>query len=150
MGTISGFWGPVLGQIRTFSSTQHKDNRLDILNFLTPLVFLFKRVILTAKPLNLTVWIGSKRILPEGQTGDVPSPSRSDQSGSSHCIQPTALYSSAPSPQVCCCLFLNSCYSRAGACAWNTKHAESSSFPSISVRNSSPRQASPVHRTVHT
>lgn len=30
-----------------------------------------------------------------------------------------------PSPQVCCRLFLNSCYSRATACAWNIKRSGS-------------------------
>lgn len=52
-------------------------------------------------------------------------------------------------PQVCCCLFLNSCYSGATVCVWNTKHSDSL-IPSLTVGDWSPHRLTSIHRTVHT
>lgn len=54
-------------------------------------------------------------------------------------------------PQVCCCLFLNSCYSWATVCAWNTKHSDSLSLiPSLTVGDCSHSRLTSIRRTVHT
>lgn len=54
-------------------------------------------------------------------------------------------------PQVCCRLFLNSCYSGATACARNIKHSNSLSLiPSLTVGNCSHHRLTSTRRTVHT
>lgn len=54
-------------------------------------------------------------------------------------------------PQVCCCLFLNSCYSGATVCVWNTKHSDSLSLiPSLTVGDCSHHRLTSIRRTVHT
>lgn len=57
------------------------------------------------------------------------------------------------SPQVCCRLFLNSCYSGATVCVWNIKHRSSNSLsliPSLTVGNCSHHRLTSIRRTVHT
>lgn len=67
-----------------------------------------------------------------------------------HCARLHALYSSAPQ-QVCCCLFLNSCYSGATLCVQNTKHPASLSLvPSLTVGDWSHHRLASIHTTVDT
>lgn len=54
-------------------------------------------------------------------------------------------------PQLCCCLFLNSCYSRATVCVWNTKRCDwLSLIPSLTVGDCSHHRLTSIRRTVHT
>lgn len=55
------------------------------------------------------------------------------------------------SPQICCRLFLNSCYSGATVCAWNIKHSPSnwlSLTPSLTVGDCSHHWLTSIRRTV--
>lgn len=55
------------------------------------------------------------------------------------------------SPQVCCRLFLNSCYSGATVCARNIKHSASLPLiPSLTLGNCSHHRLTSIRRTLHT
>lgn len=103
----------------------------------------------------LTGGIQSIIIITKGKAIHLPPPSHhSDQSGSPSSYVTAPLFlAQLLSPQVCCGLFLNSCYSGATVCAWNIKHSPTNSLsliPSLTVGNCSHHQLTSIRRAEHT
>ena len=96
--------------------------------------------------------MGAVTTIPKGKVSHVPPITSSRAVWIPLIVHGCLLFIAQPlSPQVCCCLFLNSCYSGATSCVQNTKHPASLSLvPSLTVGDLSHHRLASIRTTVDT